>query len=126
LDAEIDCTAEGLGANTSLTVYRVAQEALSNVARHAPGATTRLEVRRAPAHVQVLVRNGRATATPAARLPGPAHGITGMRERVASAGGTVTTGPTDDGGYEVLAVLPAPAPTATAPLPAPPDEKVGA
>ena len=86
LDTEIDCPAEGLGANTSLTVYRVAQEALSNVARHAPGARTRIEVRRGPAHVQVLVRNGPATGAAGARLPGPAHGLTGMRERVASAG----------------------------------------
>ena len=127
LDAEIDCPADGLGANTSLTVYRVAQEALSNVARHAPGAGTRIEVRRGPAHVQVLVRNGPATGQPAPLLPGPAHGLTGMRERVASAGGTVTAGPTDGGGYEVLAVLPTTAPAA-APLPATssPDERVGA
>ena len=126
LDAEIDCPADGLGANTSLTVYRVAQEALSNVARHAPGAGTRIEVRRGPAHVQVLVRNGPATGAPAPRLPGPAHGLTGMRERVASAGGTVTTGPTDDGGYEVLAVLPAQPLAPAAALPVPPEEKVGA
>ena len=135
LDTEIDCPAEGLGANSSLTIYRVAQEALSNVARHAPGALTRIEVRRGPAHVQVLVRNGPATGQVPERDPGPAHGLTGMRERVASAGGTVTAAPTDDGGFEVLAVLPAPSPAAprtpsaslTAPLPvvAAWDEKVG-
>jgi signal transduction histidine kinase len=108
LEAEIDCPVDGLGASTSLTAYRVAQEALSNVARHAPGAGAHLEVRRADDHVRVRVTNTAPTGPPGARVPGAAHGLTGMRERVAAAGGTLAVGPTADGGFEVLAVLPAP------------------
>lgn len=119
VDADIDCPTAGLAASTSLTAFRVTQEALSNVARHAPGTRTTVRLHRSHDAVTVLVRNPAPDHVPT-RLPGPAHGLTGMRERVTAAAGTLTTGPTDDGGFEVLAVLPA----ASLPVPAERDEKV--
>lgn len=112
VDADLDCPAAGLAAGTSLTAFRVTQEALSNVARHAPGTRTTVRLHRTHDGVTVLVRNSAPDDVPA-RVPGPAHGLTGMRERVTSVGGTLTTGATADGGFEVLAVLPAaPVPSA--------------
>lgn len=119
VDADIDCPTSGLAAGTSLTAFRVTQEALSNVARHAPGTRTTVRLLRTHDAVSVLVRNSAPDHVPA-RVPGPAHGLTGMRERVTAAAGTLTTGPTVDGGFEVLAVLPA----AALPVPAARDEKV--
>jgi signal transduction histidine kinase len=115
VDADLDCPTAGLAAGTSLTAFRVTQEALSNVARHAPGTRTTVRLHRTHDSVTVLVRNSPPDHV-TARLPGPAHGLTGMRERVTSVGGTLTAGGTDDGGFEVLAVLPAdPVPAAVVP-----------
>ncbi|MEU4725462.1 histidine kinase [Nonomuraea dietziae] len=85
------------GAVPSLA-YRVVQEGLTNAAKHAPGAWVRVSV--SPSRISV--RNGPARARPTA-LPG-GMGLTGLRERVRLAGGTMTAGPVDDG-FE-LVVLP--------------------
>lgn len=97
----------------SNTVYRIAQEALSNVVRHAPAADTTVVVRADADGVTVEVANEPAPrTTPAveARVPdsrtGPGLGLIGMRERVAALGGELTTGATDDGGFTVRARLP--------------------
>jgi signal transduction histidine kinase len=83
------------------------QEALSNAIRHAPGAAVEVELTYHPTNLVIQVRN---TAPTRAAPPsgGAGHGLLGMRERVAMLGGTLTTGPTPDGGYEVVARLPAP------------------
>ncbi|MFJ3404738.1 sensor histidine kinase [Promicromonospora sp. NPDC090134] len=92
-----------------LTAYRIVQEALSNVARHAPSASTEvlIGVRRTALHV--TVRNGPPTAegsdTPASPDRG-GHGLRGMRERVSLLGGSLETGPDRSGGYSVEAILP--------------------
>jgi signal transduction histidine kinase len=85
--------------------YRVVQEALTNVARHAPGAaaTVRIDARDGWLGVQVTDRGG--------TRPGPVsasrgHGLVGMRERVEILGGTLEAGPVDDGGWTVRASLP--------------------
>jgi signal transduction histidine kinase len=103
------------------TVYRIVQEALSNVVRHARGASTTVRVSRDWAVVVVSVVNTRpADARDAVgRRPvrveatddptRPRHGVTGMRERAARLGGDFTHGPTSDGGYRVAARLPLPA-----------------
>lgn len=90
---------------TGLTVYRVVQEALSNAARHAPGAQVEVTVDTAKTETRVQVRNEPgATSAPA---HGDGHGLTGMRERVELLGGTLHTGRTASGGFEVVAVIPA-------------------
>ncbi|KMO96827.1 histidine kinase [Streptomyces roseus] len=91
-----------------LSAYRIVQEALANVVRHAPGAETRVRVTHDAGSVLVLVVNGPA-ARDAAVEPGGSgsgHGLVGMHERVRLTGGTLDTGPLPDGGFRVAARLP--------------------
>ncbi|GAA2686677.1 sensor histidine kinase [Streptomyces aculeolatus] len=128
---EVDTRTTGepyaLPPGIELSAYRIVQEALSNVARHAPGARALVEIGYHPAGLTVRVAN---TAPERAAPPwaGAGHGLLGMRERAAMLGGELAAGTAPDGGYEVTAVLPAtpaapPAPAAPAPhtTPATPD-----
>ncbi|MEU3604707.1 sensor histidine kinase [Streptomyces sp. NPDC035033] len=114
LPAELSLSAELADGRTEvpqavgLSAYRIVQEALANVVRHAPGAPTRVSVREDGAgRLTVLVVNGPA-AEPVAPLEttGTGHGLVGMRERVRLTGGTLDTGPLPDGGFRVAARLP--------------------
>ncbi|MFJ3902326.1 sensor histidine kinase [Streptomyces sp. NPDC090025] len=93
-----------------LSGYRIVQEALANVIRHAPGAATRVSVRRDTAgQLNVLVVNGPAAervSAPVEGGSGTGHGLIGMRERVRLTGGSLDTGPLPDGGFRVAARLP--------------------
>ncbi|NAS22265.1 sensor histidine kinase [Herbidospora sp. NEAU-GS84] len=88
-----------------LNAYRIVQEALTNTMWHAPGAAVTVRVVRDDRELRIGVTNTRPHDPPKAG-PGAGHGILGMRERAAMLGGTLTTGPTADGGYAVSAVLP--------------------
>lgn len=107
--AELSLAAE-LGPvppSVDLSAYRIVQEALSNVVRHAPGAPTRVSVTSAAGRLTVLVVNGPAAArTSPLETSGTGHGLVGMRERVRLTGGTLDTGPLPDGGFRVAARLP--------------------
>jgi signal transduction histidine kinase len=93
-----------VGAMTSVSAYRIVQEALANTSRHAQGARVSVVVTYSSDNLQLRVYND-APAQPSA--PGPAgHGISGMRERAAAVGGTLRAGPTGDGGFDVVAELP--------------------
>ncbi|MFI6283274.1 sensor histidine kinase [Streptomyces sp. NPDC051018] len=110
--AELSLSVDGapVPQTVDLSAYRIVQEALANVVRHAPGATTRVSLTSDGTHLTVVVVNGPAdTASP----PGPplesagtGHGLVGMRERVRLTGGTLDTGPLPDGGFRVAARLP--------------------
>ncbi|MFJ8015608.1 histidine kinase [Streptomyces sp. NPDC096339] len=90
-----------------LSAYRIVQEALANVVRHAPGAATRVSVTVDADEVLVVVVNGPARgAVVALESSGTGHGLVGMRERVRLTGGTLDTGPLPDGGFRVAARLP--------------------
>jgi signal transduction histidine kinase len=95
-----------------LSAYRIVQEALANVVRHAPGAPTQVSVSESvtedDTRLTVLVVNGPPPEPPAAPLEegGTGHGLVGMRERVRLAGGTLDVGPLPDGGFRVAARLP--------------------
>ncbi|MEU8423943.1 histidine kinase [Micromonospora sp. NPDC048835] len=94
-------------APVGLAAYRIVQEGLANAARHAAGAAVRVTVRVGPSALGVRVQN--APPAEAGSRPGEAgsgHGLTGMRERAISLGGTFTAGPLPDGGYAVAAELP--------------------
>jgi signal transduction histidine kinase len=88
-----------------LTGFRVVQEALSNALRHAPGSAITVTVTDDGHDLHVRITN-----TPPARsddpTPGARLGLAGIRERAAALGGTVTSGPTPDGGFELSATLP--------------------
>ncbi len=96
--------AEPLPAGIDLAAYRIVQEALTNVRRHAGAAPTRVVVRRAPGVVDVEVVN--ATPDGPGEGPGGGHGLVGMRERVRLYGGSLDAGPREDGGFGVRARLP--------------------
>ncbi|WP_203963549.1 sensor histidine kinase [Actinocatenispora thailandica] len=92
------------------TVYRIVQEALTNVVRHAGPTRCRLVVAAEPAGVTVEVCDeGPAGAPPAAAVPGAGHGLRGMRERVAAYHGSLVTEARAGGGFRVAARLPYPA-----------------
>ncbi len=93
-------------ASVGRTAYRVAQEALTNARKHAPGAEVSLTVGGAPRDgLTVTVRNAPPDGD-APPVPGSGQGLIGLAERATLAGGTLEHGPTADGGYEVRAWLP--------------------
>lgn len=94
-----------LPALIDLAAYRVAQEALTNVLRHARTATADLSIHWGADTLTLLVRD-RGIGGRGHPPDGAGHGLTGMRERVAAAGGTLRTGPRTVAGFEVEAVLP--------------------
>jgi len=85
--------------------YRIVQESLSNVIRHAPGARTSVAVSDGDGALCLEVLNDAPASPPPPALPG-GHGLHGMRERVRLLGGSLETGPRDEGGYRVAARLP--------------------
>ncbi|PZE60299.1 sensor histidine kinase, partial [Curtobacterium sp. MCPF17_001] len=103
-DAAVDVGA--VGSVTQLTVYRVVQEALGNVVRHAPGADTTVIVQVSVAAVAVVVTNARAPLAPPPPADDGGYGLAGMRSRVAALDGTLDAGPTADGGFRVAVTLP--------------------
>jgi signal transduction histidine kinase len=99
-----------LPAGLALTVYRVVQEALTNVARHAAGARVGVTLGYESGDLEVLVEDdgGRPEASLPSGLPSGGRGLLGMRERVALYAGTLDAGPVSDGGFAVHARFPAP------------------
>ncbi|MFE9629186.1 sensor histidine kinase [Streptomyces sp. NPDC006527] len=97
---------DSLSDFTSRTVYRIAQEALTNARKHAPGEPVRLTLSGTPGDGLTLdVSNGLPATAPAAPTPGARQGLIGMSERAALARGTFTHDRTD-GRYRVRAWLP--------------------
>ncbi|MGY1433916.1 sensor histidine kinase [Streptomyces reniochalinae] len=93
--------------------HRVVQEALTNVHKHAPGATTDIRLAFTAGTVRVGIVNGPqgrpVDAAPdggGPLLPSGGHGLLGLAERVRLVGGTIESGPTGDGGFRVDAALP--------------------
>ena len=102
---EVELTVAGtadLPAPVELAAYRIVQEAVTNVVKHAAPASCRATVEAVDGVLRVEVTNGGpvATASPAG------HGIVGMRERVALYAGEFSAGPLSGGGFRVLATLP--------------------
>lgn len=94
-----------LAPGVELSAYRIVQEALSNVLRHAPGASVDVELSYVTTGLGLRVVNGPARR-PASASPGAGHGLVGMRERVSMLEGRLTAQPTAEGGFEVTAFLP--------------------
>ncbi|GAA4076907.1 sensor histidine kinase [Actinomadura miaoliensis] len=93
-----------LDPGVELTAYRIVQEALTNARRHAPGAAVDVEVAYAAAELRLRIRDNGPGSPAADRAAG--HGLLGMRERAATVGGTLRTGPTTPTGFLVEATLP--------------------
>ncbi|MEU1401649.1 histidine kinase [Streptomyces sp. NPDC005728] len=86
-------------------VYRTVQEALTNARKHAPGATATVRIHHRDGAVHTTVTNT-APTRPAFALPSAHHGLVGLAQRAELLGGTVTSGPTAQGGYELCLELP--------------------
>lgn len=99
-----------LPPGVELAVYRIVQEALTNVVKHAGSADCRVNLSRtAPGAVEIEVVNDAPARLPSrlpSRRPGGGHGLIGMRERAAMCGGTLSAGPLATGGFRVHARLP--------------------
>lgn len=95
-----------LPSDVQHAAYRIVQEALTNIRKHAPGAETRVLVRRGGDVLVVEVRNGPAAGAPGPALPSGGHGLAGLRERAVQLGGEFTASPAAAGGFLVRATLP--------------------
>ena len=105
VDLSVDSPPCELPTGVSLSAYRIVQEALTNVLRHAGPARANVAVHYEPGTVAIEVSDdGRGLA--AASTNGSGHGIAGMRERVAVYGGSLHTGPRAGGGFVVRARIP--------------------
>ena len=104
----IELTVEGepraLAQSVDLSAYRIVQEALTNVVKHADGAPTMVTLGYRPEALELTIADS-GDGAPASASPG-GHGLVGMRERAALFGGTLTAGPRDGHGFEVRASLP--------------------
>ncbi|UQA95002.1 sensor histidine kinase [Streptomyces halobius] len=101
----------GYAPRVQRTVYRVVQEALTNVHKHAPGARAQVRLAHRAGEVAVQVENGPSERGAAdVGLPSGGNGLVGMRERVTALGGVFVSGPTEAGGFRVSAVVPAAVP----------------
>ncbi|MFI6150562.1 sensor histidine kinase [Streptomyces sp. NPDC051109] len=108
VDVRLDGEQRPLPADIDLSAYRIVQEALTNVVRHAGTGHCRVSIEYGDGELSVeIVDDGRG-----ATEDGPAHGfgIVGMRERVALLRGRISAGPRPDGGFRVAARLPLPDP----------------
>jgi signal transduction histidine kinase len=104
MDADLDQVPSGV----ELHAYRVVQEALTNVRRHAgPIRSVEVSVARRDGSLEVEVTDdGRGASTLLSKRVTGGHGLVGMRERVVAAGGRLTAGPRQGGGWRVHALFP--------------------
>jgi signal transduction histidine kinase len=104
-ELEVVGTPRALPGGLDLSAYRIVQEALTNVGRHAPGAPAQVRLVWDPAALHVEVRDP-GSGKPAAAPNGSGHGLVGLRERARLHGGSFAAGPAPGGGFAVTAVLP--------------------
>ena len=105
VEVEVEGQVRELSAGVELAAYRVVQEALTNVVKHAGRAAAQVRIRYGTGDLGIdVVDRGGTTQVEHAR--GAGHGLVGMRERVSMYGGHLETGPVGDGGFAVRATLP--------------------
>jgi signal transduction histidine kinase len=107
VDARVEGAARPLPATVDLAAYRIVQEALTNVMKHAPGARVHLLVSRGDRAIDLVVVDDGPGAPP---NPSGGQGLIGMRERAALVSGHLTAGPALGGGFRVQAQLPVESP----------------
>jgi signal transduction histidine kinase len=109
LEVEIETAGDGdVPGHVDRSAYRILQESLTNVLRHAPGARVQVRIEYAPDRLELRVTNSAGMDPSAAgqSAAGSGHGIEGMRERAEAIGGAVVARALPDGGFEVSASLP--------------------
>lgn len=100
----LDGTQQPLPPGVDLAVYRIVQEALTNVRKHAGPSTARVRIHFSANGVELMVADDGEGSDHGAK--GSGHGLIGMRERVSLYGGTFSSGPRRSGGFEVRARIP--------------------
>jgi signal transduction histidine kinase len=103
VDLVVEGTARELPLGVDLSMYRIAQEALTNARKHCSGGRATIVVRYGPSEVELRVDND---GEPVVDGGGGGHGLIGMRERVAVFGGSLEAGPRANGGFRIVALLP--------------------
>jgi signal transduction histidine kinase len=108
VELRMEGTDRHLSPALELSIYRVMQEALTNIVKHAPGARAVAELTVSAGKVRLDVRDdGGPGAVKASRTaPAAGHGIVGMRERIGVFGGWLAAGPAGGGGFRVTAEIP--------------------
>lgn len=96
---DIEDVPQELPATVERTAYRIVQEALTNIHKHAPGARATIRLRHTADALDVAVRNSRPTRGPGEDFPHSGHGLLGLAERVQLLGGTLSAGTEKDGGF---------------------------
>jgi signal transduction histidine kinase len=107
-----------LSTGADLTAYRIVQEALTNVTKHAVTRSAEVRLTYSPDRLGITVTNDTGRASPSSPTPNSGYGLIGMRERAHSAGGRLRVGHRPQGGFEVVIELPLP-PHAPEGVPAP-------
>lgn len=106
VDLDTDGDLASVPGDVGLAAYRIAQESLTNAAKHAPGSAAAVRVRLDRGQLRLVITNDISSpAPPLSSGPGPGHGIAGMTRRADLAGGSLTAGP-DGPRWRVIAVLP--------------------
>jgi signal transduction histidine kinase len=103
IDLDVSGDPDGVPPGVDLSGYRIVQEALTNIVRHADAAQACVQVRFRDSDLEICVTNDGAARHPDR---GDGHGLLGIRERVAVVGGQMDAGPRPDGGFRVRARLP--------------------
>ncbi|WP_189268042.1 sensor histidine kinase [Streptomyces fuscichromogenes] len=109
VDLSVEGAVRSYAAAIEQTAFRVVQEALTNVHKHAAGAKTHVRLAHRMAEIAMQVENEpppEPASAASAGLPSGGNGLVGMRERVLGLGGVFVSGPTDAGGFRVSAVIP--------------------
>jgi signal transduction histidine kinase len=107
LPVELDIRPGGsLSSGLELAAFRIAQEGLTNVRKHAGNVPTRLLITSEHGELRIEVHNEPPSAPPAKTSLSTGHGLVGARERVLAAGGTMEAAPSTEGGYDLVARLP--------------------
>jgi signal transduction histidine kinase len=102
VSVDVSGTLPALPAAVDLAAYRIVQESLTNVLRHAGAATAAVRISIGDDGLTVSVSDTGRASSPV----GDGHGLAGMRERVTALGGSLTAGPQPGGGFAVTATLP--------------------
>jgi signal transduction histidine kinase len=98
-----------LSPAAELALYRMVQEALTNVIKHAPGSAVEVKLAYGPASIEVEVKNGPSPVMAVAPATGAGiggQGLAGMRERLSTVGGTLLAEARAEGGFSVKASIP--------------------
>lgn len=104
---QLDGYPRQLPPGPELSIYRIVQEALTNIRKHAGRSRAAVRVTCSDTAIVAEIHNDGATEPSAdAAVPGAGHGLIGMRERVALYGGTLVAGPSTSGGFQVRANIP--------------------